>query len=54
MDKFIDNVVSKPREKIIEFIALFKDNYFATDGVEVDEDFITRWNGDYEILNVKE
>ena len=46
MDKFIDNVVSKPRKSIKEFVAFVKDHYFALDGVEVDiEDFIRRWNG---------
>ena len=53
MDKFIDNVVSKPRKKIKEFVAFVKDNYFAPDEVEVDnEDFIRRWNEAYEVLNV--
>ena len=43
MDKFIDNVFSKPRKKIKEFVAFVKDNYFAPEGVEVDnEDFIRR------------
>ena len=55
MDKFIDNVVSKPRKKIKEFVAFVKENYFAPDGVEVDnEDFIRRWNGAYEVLNVQD
>ena len=55
MDKFIDNVVSKPRKKIKEFVAFVKDKYFAPEGVEVDnEDFIRRWNGAYEGLNVKD
>ena len=53
MDKFIDSVVSKPRKKIKEFVAFVKDNYFAPEGVELDkEDFIRRWNGAYEVLNV--
>ena len=53
MDKFIDNVVSKPREKIKEFDAFVKDNYFAPEGVEVyNKDFIRRWNRAYEVLNV--
>ena len=48
MDKFIDNIVSKPRKKIKEFVAFVKDNYFAPEGVEVDnEDLIRRWNGAY-------
>ena len=52
MDKFIDSVVSKPRKKIKEFVAFVKDNYFAPEGVEVDnEDFIRRWNGAYKVLN---
>ena len=55
MDKFIDNIVSKPRKKIKEFVAFVKDNYFAPEGVEVDnEDLIRRWNGAYEVLNVQE
>ena len=55
MDKFIDNIVSKPRRKIKEFVAFVKDKYFAPEGVEVDkEDFIRRWNGAYEVLNVQE
>ena len=55
MDKFIDNVVSKPRKKIKDFVAFVKDNYFAPEGVEVDnEDFIRRWNGAYEVLNVQD
>ena len=41
MDKFIDNLVSKPRKKIKEFVAFVKDNQFAPDRVEIDnEDFI--------------
>ena len=53
MDKFIDNIVSKPRRKIKEFVAFVKDKYFAPEGEEVDnEDFIRRWNGAYEVLNV--
>ena len=55
MYKFIDSVVSKPRKKIKEFFAFVKDNYFAPEGVEVDnEDFIRRWNGAYEVLNVQD
>ena len=55
MDKFIDNVVSKPRKKIKDFVAFVKDNYFSPEGVEVDnEDFIRIWNGAYEVLNVKD
>ena len=55
MDKFIGNVVSQPRKKIKEFVAFVKDNYFAPEGVEVDnEDFIRRWNGAYEVLNVQD
>ena len=55
MDKFIDNIVSKPRNKIKEFVEFVKDKYFAPDGEEVDnEDFIRRWNGAYEVLNVQE
>ena len=55
MDKFIDNVVSKPRTKIKDFVAFFKDNYFSPEGVEVDnEDFIRRWNGAYEVLNFQD
>jgi len=55
MDKFIDNVVSKPRKQINEFVAFVKDKYFAPEGEEVDnEDFIRRWNGAYEVLNVQE
>ena len=54
LDMFIDNVVSKPRKKIKDFVAFVKDNYFSPEGVEVDhEDFIRRWNGAYEILNVQ-
>ena len=55
MDKLIDEVVSKPRKKIKEFVAFVKDNYFVPEGVEVDnEDFIRRWNGAYEVLNVQD
>ena len=55
MDKFIDSIVSKPRKKIKEFVAFVKDNYFAPEGVEVDnEDFIRRWNGAYEVLNAQD
>ena len=33
---------------------MFKDNYFAPEGVEVDnEDFIRRWNGAYDVLTVR-
>ena len=54
MDKFIDNVVSKPRTKIKDFVAFVKDNYFSPEGVEVDnEDFIRRWNGAYDGLTVQ-
>ena len=53
MDKFIDNIVSKPRKQINEFVAFVKDKYFAPEGEEVDnEDFIRRWNGAYEVLNL--
>jgi 4-aminobutyrate aminotransferase-like enzyme len=55
MDKYIDNIVSKPRKKIKEFVAFVKDKYFAPEGVEVvNEDFIRRWNGAYEVLNVQD
>ena len=55
MDKFIDNVVSQPRKQIIDFFAFVKDKDFAPDGIEVDnEDFIRRWNGAYEVLNVQD
>ena len=51
MDKFIANIVSKPRKQINEFVAFVKDKYFAPEGEEVDnEDFIRRWNGAYEVL----
>ena len=54
MDKLIDNVVSKPRNQINEFVAFVKDKYFAPEGVEVDnEDFIRRWNGAYDVLTVQ-
>ena len=54
MDKFIDNVVSKPRNQIREFVAFVKDKYFAPEGEEVDnEDFIRRWNGAYDVLTVQ-
>ena len=54
MDKFIDNIVFKPRKKIKEFVAFVKDKYFAPEGVEVDkEDFIRRWNGAYDVLTVQ-
>ena len=54
MDKFIDNIVSKPRKQINEFVAFVKDKYFAPEGEEVDnEDFIWRWNGAYEVLTVQ-
>ena len=55
MDKFLNNVVSKPRKQINDFVAFVKVNYFAPEGVEVDnEDFIRRWNGAYEVLNVQD
>ena len=55
MDKFIDNVVSKPRTKIKDFVAFVKDIYFSPEGVEIDnEDFFRRWNGAYELLNVQD
>ena len=55
MDKFIDNIVSKPRKQINEFVAFVKDKYFAPDLEEVNnEDFIRRWNGSYEVLNVQD
>ena len=55
MDKFIDNVVSQPRNQINEFVAFVKDKYYAPEGVEVDnEDFIRRWNVAYEVLNVQD
>ena len=55
MDKLIDEVVSKPRKQINEFFVFVKDKYFAPDGEEVDnEDFIRRWNGAYEVLNVQD
>ena len=51
MDKLIDEVVSKPRKQINDFVAFVKDKYFAPEGQEVDnEDFIRRWNGAYEVL----
>ena len=54
MDKFIDNIVSKPRKQINEFVAFVKDKYFAPEGEEVDnEDFIRRWNGAYDVLTVQ-
>ena len=54
MDKFIDNVVSQPRNQINEFVAFVKDKYFAPDGEDVDnEDFIRRWNGAYDVLTVQ-
>ena len=54
MDKLIDEVVSKPRKQINEFVAFVKDKYFVPDGKGVDnEDFIRRWNGAYEVLNVQ-
>ena len=55
MDKLIDEVVSKPRKQINEFVAFVKDKYFELEGEEVDnEDFIRRWNEAYEVLNVQE
>ena len=55
MDKFINNIVSKPRRKIKEFVAFVKDKYFSPEGEEVDnEDFIRRWNEAYEVLNVQD
>jgi len=55
IDKLIDEVVSKPRKQINEFVAFVKDKYFPSEDQEVDnEDFIRRWNGAYEVLNVKE
>ena len=54
MDKFIDNVVSQPRNQINEFVTFVKDKYFAPEGEEVDkEDFIRRWNGAYDVLTVQ-
>ncbi len=55
IDKLIDEVVSKPIKQINEFVAFVKDKYFPSEDQEVDnEDFIRRWNGAYEVLNVKE
>ena len=55
MDKFIDNILSKPRKQINEFVAFVKDKYFAPEGEEVDnEDFIRRWNGAYDVLTVQD
>ena len=55
MNKLIDEVVSKPRKQINDFVAFVKDKYFAPDGEEVDnEDFIRRWNGAYDVLTVQE
>ena len=55
MDKFIDNIVSKPRKQISEFVAFVKEKYFAPKGEEVDnEDFIRRWNGAYDVLTVQQ
>ena len=54
MDKLIDEVISKPRKQINEFVAFVKDKYFAPEGEEVDnEDFIRRWNGAYDVLTVQ-
>ena len=54
MDKLIDEVVSKLRKQINEFVAFVKDKYFAPEGEEVDnEDFIRRWNGAYDLLTVQ-
>ena len=54
MYKFIDNVVSKPRKQINEFVAFVKDKYIAPECKEVDnEDFIRRWNGAYDGLTVQ-
>ena len=54
MDKFIDNVVSKPRKQIKEFVAFVKDKYFAPDGEEVDNyDFIKWWNGAFDVLTAQ-
>ena len=54
MDKFIDNIVSKPRKQIRELVAFVKDKYFVPEGVEVDnEDFIRRWNGAYDVLTAQ-
>ena len=55
MDKLIDEVVTKPRKQINEFVAFVKDKYFVPEGEEVDnEDFIRRWNGAYQVLNVQD
>ncbi len=44
MDKFIDNLVTKPRMQINEFVAFVKDNYFAPEGVEVENEVVIwRW-----------
>jgi hypothetical protein len=54
MDKFIANIVSKPRKQINEFVAFVKDKYFPSEDQEVDnEDFIRRWNGAYDLLTVQ-
>ena len=43
LDKFIKNVVFKPKINIKEFTAFVKDNYLTTEGVEFDKgDFIRR------------
>ena len=55
MDNFIENVVFNPRINNKEFVAIVKDNYLAPEGVEVHkEDFIRRWKGASEVLNVQD
>ena len=38
MDKFIDNIVSKPRKQINEFVTIVKDNYVAHEEVDVENE----------------
>ena len=56
-NKFIGNVVSKPRKKIKEFVAFVTYYYSAPEVVEVEvdkEDFIRRWNEAYEVPNIQD
>ena len=55
MDKFIENIVSKPRMNILKFVGFVKDDYFSPKEIEVDsEDFIRKWNGTCKVLNAQD
>ena len=36
IDKFIDDIIPKPKKQINEFVTFVKDNYFVLERVDVD------------------